>query len=156
MRRLVVEDEEGIAAFLKQGLLEESYMVDVANDGQKGLQLALSGDYNLLLLDWMLPGLSGIEICRRFRIDFPETPIIFLTAKDKVDETIFGLQLGANDFIKKPFHFNELLERIKVQLRPKTGEHDQFTLGDITLNTETHEVRKNNLEYTLHKKSLHF
>jgi len=152
MRRLVVEDEEGIAAFLKQGLLEESYMVDVANDGQKGLQLALSGDYNLLLLDWMLPGLSGIEICRRFRIDFPETPIIFLTAKDKVDETIFGLQLGANDFIKKPFHFNELLERIKVQLRPKTGEHDQFTLGDITLNTETHEVRKNNLEVHLTQK----
>ena len=107
MKILIVEDEPGIAAFLKQGLEEESYAVHVAEDGRKGLQMALSGEYDLLLLDWMLPGLSGIEICRQFRKEFHETPIIFLTAKDTLDATIFGLQSGANDYIKKPFHFEE-------------------------------------------------
>ncbi len=152
MRILIVEDEAGIAAFLKQGLEEESYAVDLAEEGKKGLHLALSGEYDLLLLDWMLPGLSGIEICRQFRKEFQETPIIFLTAKDTLDETVFGLQSGANDYIKKPFHFEELLERIKVQLRPKSGEHSLFTLGNITLNTETHEVYKNADEIHLTQK----
>lgn len=152
MRILIVEDEAGIAAFLKQGLEEESYAVDVANEGKAGLHLALSGEYDLLLLDWMLPGLSGIEICRQFRKEDLETPIIMLTAKDTVDETIFGLQSGANDYIKKPFHFEELLERIKVQLRPKSGEHAIFTMGSITLNTETHQVHKNTEEIHLTQK----
>src|SRR5690606_28938148 len=110
------------------------------------------GEYDLLLLDWMLPGLNGIEICRQFRKEYPETPIIFLTAKDTLDETVFGLQSGANDYIKKPFHFEELLERIKVQLRPKTGEHSLFTLGNITLNTDTYQVFKNNQEVSLTQK----
>lgn len=149
MRILIVEDEPGIAAFLKQGLEEESFSVDVADEGKKGLQLALSGEYDLLLLDWMLPGLSGIEICRQFRKEFLDVPVIFLTAKDTLDETIFGLQTGANDYIKKPFHFEELLERIKVQLRPKSGDHAVFTLGNITLNTETHQVFKEDQEVHL-------
>jgi DNA-binding response OmpR family regulator len=152
MRLLIVEDEPGISNFLKQGLEEESYIVDVAENGKKGLELALSGDYDLLLLDWMLPGMSGIEICNQFRKKFTETPIIFLTAKDTVDETIFGLQSGANDYIKKPFHFDELLERIKVQLRPKSGEHAIFTLGDITLNTNSHKVFRGSEEITLTQK----
>ncbi len=152
MKILIVEDEPGIAAFLKQGLEEESFAVHVAEDGKKGLQLALSGEYDLLLLDWMLPGLSGIEICRQFRKEFHETPIIFLTAKDTLDETIFGLQSGANDYIKKPFHFEELLERIKVQLRPKSGDHSFFTLGQISLNTETHQVFKDQREIHLTQK----
>lgn len=149
MRILIVEDEHGIATFLKQGLEEESFAVDLAEEGKMGLQLALSGEYDLLLLDWMLPGLSGIEICRQFRKEDSETPIIFLTAKDTLDETIFGLQTGANDYIKKPFHFEELLERIKVQLRPKSGDHAIFTLGNITLNTTTHQVFKLNEEVNL-------
>ena len=152
MRILIVEDEFGIAAFLKQGLEEESFAVDVAEEGKKGLQLALSDEYDLLLLDWMLPGLSGIEICRQFRKEYESTPIIFLTAKDTLDETIFGLQSGANDYIKKPFHFEELLERIKVQLRPKSGEHSVFVLGNITLNTETHQVHKGDQEINLTQK----
>jgi two-component system, OmpR family, copper resistance phosphate regulon response regulator CusR len=152
MKILIVEDEPGISNFLKQGLEEESYLVDVAEQGKLGLELALSGDYDLLLLDWMLPGLSGIEICRQFRIKHKEIPIIFLTAKDTVDETIFGLQSGANDYIKKPFHFDELLERIKVQLRPKSGEHTIFTLGNIVLNTKTHRVFKENEEINLTQK----
>lgn len=152
MRILIVEDEPGIYNFLKQGLEEESYAVDIADEGKRGLQLALSGDYDLLLLDWMLPGLSGIEICRQFRIQYKDTPIIFLTAKDTVDETIFGLQTGANDYIKKPFNFEELLERIKVQLRPKSGEHSIFKLGEITLNTATHQVFKADEEINLTQK----
>ena len=105
MRILVVEDEQGISNFLKQGLEEESFAVDVADNGKVGLELALSGNYDLLLLDWMVPGMSGVELTRQFRKEFPFTPIIFLTAKDTVDETVFGLQSGANDYIKKPFHF---------------------------------------------------
>jgi two-component system, OmpR family, copper resistance phosphate regulon response regulator CusR len=149
MRILIVEDEQGIAAFLKQGLEEESFAVDVAEEGKEGLNLALSGEYDLILLDWMLPGLSGIEVCRQFRKEFVDTPVIFLTAKDTLDETIFGLQSGANDYIKKPFHFEELLERVKVQLRPKSGNHSVFVLGNITLNTETHQVHKGDQEITL-------
>lgn len=152
MRILIVEDEPGIFNFLQQGLEEESFSVDVAENGNKGLQLALSGDYDLLLLDWMVPGISGIEVCRQFRKEFKDTPVIFLTAKDTVDETIFGLQSGANDYIKKPFHFEELLERIKVQLRPKSGEHSVFNLGNITLNTGNHQVLKNGEEINLTQK----
>lgn len=152
MRILIVEDEPGIFKFLQQGLEEESFSVDIAENGNKGLQLALTGDYDLLLLDWMVPGISGIEVCRQFRKEFKDTPIIFLTAKDTVDETIFGLQSGANDYIKKPFHFEELLERIRVQLRPKSGEHSVFNLGSITLNTGNHQVLKNGEEINLTQK----
>lgn len=152
MRILIVEDEPGIFNFLKQGLEEESYAVDVAEHGKKGLEMALSGEYDLLLLDWMVPGISGIEICRQFRKEYKETPVIFLTAKDTLDETIFGLQTGANDYIKKPFHFEELLERIKVQLRPKSGEHSIFKVGEITLNTATHQVFKSEEEIPLTQK----
>lgn len=152
MRILIVEDEPGIFNFLKQGLEEESYAVDIAEEGKKGLEMALSGEYDLLLLDWMVPGISGIEICRQFRKEYQETPVIFLTAKDTLDETIFGLQTGANDYIKKPFHFEELLERIKVQLRPKSGEHSVFKLGSITLNTATYQVFKGDEEISLTQK----
>ncbi|SFN94191.1 response regulator transcription factor [Salegentibacter flavus] len=152
MRILIVEDEPGISNFLKQGLEEESYAVDITEEGKRGLQLALSGEYDLLLLDWMVPGMSGIEICRQFKKEFKDTPVILLTAKDTVDETIFGLQAGANDYIKKPFHFEELLERIKVQLRSNSGEHSVFKLGDITLNTTTHQVFKSEEEISLTQK----
>ncbi|MDT0643096.1 response regulator transcription factor [Zunongwangia sp. F363] len=149
MNILVVEDEPGIAGFIKQGLEEESFFVEVVAEGRKGLDRALSNQYDLIILDWMIPGISGIEICRRLRDEDKETPVIFLTAKDTVEETIFGLQAGANDYIKKPFHFQELLERIKVQLRPKSGEHMLFTLGPVELNTGTHQVFKNGEEVSL-------
>ena len=152
MRILIVEDEESIAAFLKQGLEEESFAVDVAHDGKTGLALALTGVYDLLLLDWMVPGHSGIEICTQFRKEFKETPVIFLTAKDTVEETIFGLQNGANDNIKKPFHFNELLERIRVQLRPTSGSSNIFQVGPIKLDVEKHLVLKGEEEIQLTQK----
>ena len=152
MKILVVEDEPGIANFLKQGLEEEGYVVDVAEEGESGLKWALTGDYDLLLLDWLLPGISGIEICRQFRKKYTLTPIIFLTAKDTVQETIFGLQAGANDYLKKPFDFDELVERIKVQLRPKTGAYEKLILGSITLDTNTYQAFKDDKEVILTQK----
>jgi two-component system, OmpR family, copper resistance phosphate regulon response regulator CusR len=152
MKILIVEDEPGISAFLRQGLEEESFEVDVAETGAEGLTLALSGEYDLLLLDWMLPGVSGVELCRVFRRSFRDIPVIFLTAKDTAEEAIFALQSGANDYIRKPFHFEELLERIRVQLRPKINDQSELTLGPITLNRDTFEVYKHGAPVSLTQK----
>ena len=152
MRILIIEDEKGILNFLKQGLEEESYAVDTASEGIKGLEMALTGAYDLLLIDWMLPGKTGVEICRDFRKHFQKTPVIFLTARDTVQDTIFGLQSGANDYIKKPFSFDELLERIRVQLRPTTGEQSEFSLGPIRIDTQSHQVFKESEEIKLTQK----
>jgi len=144
MRLLIVEDETAIANFLCEGLKEEGFAVDVANNGKKGLQLALDfiDDYDVILLDWMLPGMSGIEICRNIRKDNRTLPIIFLTAKDTVDDAVFGLETGANDYIRKPFSFEELLARIRVLLRTKENEMVVFSAGNIQLNIEKHSVTK--------------
>lgn len=152
MRILVIEDEQGIANFIKQGLEEEAYAVDTADNGITGLDWALSNSYDILLVDWMLPGMTGIEICRQFRKEDKNTPVIFLTARDTVQDTIQGLQAGANDYIKKPFHFEELLERIKVQLRPASGEHERFTLGNIVMDVSAHQVWKEGEEIHLTQK----
>jgi two-component system copper resistance phosphate regulon response regulator CusR len=152
MRILLVEDEPGISSFLKQGLEEEGFGVDLAENGKKGLEMAFSGIYDLLLLDWMLPGISGIELTSQFRKQYTDTPIIFLTAKDTVDETIFGLQSGANDYIKKPFHFEELLVRIRVQLRTNSIPSEKLTLGPISLISDQHQVFKGDQEIHLTQK----
>jgi len=149
MRILIIEDEPGIRDFLKQGLEEEGYSVDEAEDGNKGLDMALEGVYDLILVDWLMPGKSGIEVTRNFRKEFPHTPVIFLTAKDTTQEAVFALQTGANDFIRKPFQFEELLARIGVQLRTKTGEQTVFTLGPVHLYTDTHRVENNGEEVLL-------
>ena len=154
MRILIVEDEPGIANFVKQGLEEEAYAVDVADNGITGLDWALSNEYDLLLVDWMLPGKTGIQLCQEFRKENTKAPIIFLTARDTVQDTIQGLRSGANDYIKKPFHFDELLERIRVQLRPKSGEHEKFTLGNIVLDVEAHQVWKAEEEIFLTQKEV--
>jgi DNA-binding response OmpR family regulator len=152
MRILIIEDESGIANFVRQGLEEETYTVDTANNGITGLELALSNDYDLLLVDWMLPRKSGIEVVREFRAEDKTTPIIFLTARDTLQDTIQGLRVGANDYIKKPFHFEELLERIRVQLRPQTGEHEKFMLGDIVLDVSAHQIWRKGEEIFLTQK----
>lgn len=146
---LIVEDEAGIANFLKQGLTEEGYIVTVENTGDKGLVQALNHAFDLILLDWMLPKITGLEICKTIRKSNKITPIIFLTAKDTVQETIIGLQSGANDYIKKPFSFEELLERIKVQFRNEVEEKPEYTLGPVTLKTDTHQVFNGNEEVLL-------
>jgi len=152
MRLLIVEDESGIANFLKQGLEEESYKVDIAAAGNSGLELALTHQYDLLLLDWMLPELSGFELMKQFRETNKTTPIIFLTAKDTLEETVLALQQGANDYVKKPFHFEEVLERIKVQLRPKTATNERLSLGSIIIDTGSRQVYKSESEVHLTQK----
>ncbi|WP_287373280.1 response regulator transcription factor [Prosthecochloris sp.] len=140
MRILIIEDEPGIVGFLKEGLEEEYFAVDVADNGREGLAMALSSDYDLLLVDWLLPGLSGIEICRRFRMEDTEVPVIFLTAKDTVDDVIFGLEAGANDYIKKPFAFEELLARIRVQLRAPLSESAPLSAGGVEMDLSAHRI----------------
>lgn len=144
MRVLLVEDETAIANFIAEGLEEEGFAVDVAHNGREGLRLALDnlGEYDLILLDWMLPGVSGIEICRAVRKENKIVPVIFLTAKDTVDDVVFGLETGANDYLRKPFAFEELLARIRVLLRGSEGEQNTFRYADIELDVATHRVTK--------------
>lgn len=154
MRILIVEDEPSIANFISEGLQEEGFAVDVANNGKIGLQYALDNleGYDVILLDWMLPGLSGIEICRNIRKESKNIPILFLTAKDTVDDAIFGLETGANDYIRKPFSFEELLARIRVHMRKSQTDIITFTAGDIELNVEKHTVTKNKMLIDLTQK----
>lgn len=140
MRILIVEDETGITNFLTQGLREEGYEVLAAANGTDGLELAMRTRPDILLLDWMLPGLTGIELCKRIREHDTATPIIFLTARDTLQETIEGLKSGANDYIKKPFSFEELLERIRVQLRNKAEKPRDITIGSIRIAPALHKV----------------
>lgn len=148
MKILIVEDEIGIANFLKQGLEEEGYAVMVANDGKTGLELALTQKVNLILLDWILPQMTGIEVCNSIRKTDNTTPIIFLTAKDTVQETIEGLKAGANDYIKKPFSFDELLERLKIHFRNQS-ETEILKIGGIEINLTKHLVTVNEMEVNL-------
>ena len=151
---LIIEDEPGIALFLKEGLQEESFAVDVANDGPSGLELATvnDGEYDLILLDWMLPGLSGIEVVRQLRKIASQIPVIFLTARDTVQDTVFALEMGANDFIKKPFSFEELLARVRVQLRGKQPENSRIIHGDLVMDLNTHQVFVENQDVSLTQK----
>ena len=148
MKILIVEDEIGIANFLQQGLEEEGYTVLVANDGETGLELALTQKINIILLDWMLPKMNGLEVCKSIRVKDKITPIIFLTAKDTVQETIEGLKAGANDYIKKPFSFDELVERIKIHFRNQT-EPEILKLGSIEIKLAQHLVTVNQNEVNL-------
>ena len=148
MHILVVEDEKGIVDFLKQGLEEEGYTVSTAFNGKDGLEKAKTLKADLILLDWMLPNLTGIEVCKAIRKQNILTPIIFLTAKDTVQETIEGLKAGANDYIKKPFSFEELLERIKIHFRSK-DETKILTLGTIKLDKSKFQVFVDNKEVAL-------
>jgi len=154
MRILIIEDEPGIANFLKEGLEEESFAVDVALEGNTGLELALvnDGEYDILLVDWMVPGISGIEICRQVRKQGSHVPIIFLTARDTVQDTVFALEMGANDYIRKPFSFDELLARIRVQLRSTQSSGNQLFAGNLVLNPDTHQVLVDNEEVSLTQK----
>ena len=148
MHILIVEDEKGIVDFLKQGLEEENYTVSTALDGAEGLKKALELPVDLVLLDWMLPKMQGIDVCKNIRNEKSNLPIIFLTAKDTVQETIEGLNAGANDYIKKPFSFDELLERIKIHFRTK-DEIKVLTLGNIKVDKSKFQVFVDNKEVSL-------
>ena len=140
---LIVEDEEKIARFVELELLHEGYEVDKCTDGREGLEKAESGNYNLILLDIMLPGLNGLEVLRRLRRT-SSVPVILLTARDAVMDKVSGLDLGADDYITKPFAIEELLARIRLVLRHNgstpTQQSDELTFGELTLSPSRHEV----------------
>ena len=148
MHILIVEDEAGIVQFIQQGLEEEGYKITSASDGLMGFQLTQKENFDLILLDWMLPKMTGLELCKAIRLKNNSTPIIFLTAKDTIQETIEGLKAGANDYIKKPFSFDELVERIKIHFR-NHKENEILTLGAIEIDTVKHQVLINKNEVAL-------
>jgi DNA-binding response OmpR family regulator len=148
MHILIVEDEVGIVQFLKQGLEEEGYEITAAFDGLQGFELVQNNSFDLILLDWMMPKMSGLDLCMAIRIKDSDTPIIFLTAKDTIQETIEGLKGGANDYIKKPFSFEELVERIKIHFR-KQKEADILIIGAIVIDLAKHTVSVNENEVSL-------
>jgi len=143
MRILVVEDEHRIAASIKKGLEQERYAVDVAYDGLDGFDLASSEEYDLILLDLMLPGMDGFEICKKLRDKKNDTPILILTARGQVEDKVNGLNIGADDYLTKPFSFDELLARIRaLSRRPKTTTNTVLIVNGLSLNTDTFEVSR--------------
>jgi DNA-binding response OmpR family regulator len=140
-RILIVEDEIRLARFIELELSSEGYEITVAHDGLSGLTILRESPPDLAILDCMLPGLSGLEICRRLRSTGSELPVIFLTAKDEIGDRVAGLDAGADDYVLKPFSIEELLARIRAHLR-RGQEPDQDLLGfeDLSLNRRTREV----------------
>ncbi len=142
-RILIVEDEAKIARFVELELLHEGYEVGKSEDGREGLEMALSGRFDLLVLDVMLPGLNGIEVLRRLRKE-SEMPVIMLTARDAVMDKVSGLDAGADDYLTKPFAIEELLARIRVALKrkvPSGSEKHMLEIGDVKLDEDRYEVK---------------
>ena len=133
MKILIIEDDEKIVNFLKKGLEEECYVVDYSTNGEEGLYLASVNEYDLILLDIQLPLKDGIEVCKSIRTSNNQAPIIMLTAKDSIEDKIKGLDIGANDYLAKPFSFAELLARIRVQLRKTNAVLLKLSIADLEL-----------------------
>jgi len=150
---LIVEDEKQMAMFIEMELTHEGYEVDTAYDGREGLEKVENNEYDLILLDIMIPSLNGIEVCRRIR-QFSNVPIIMLTAKSEVPDKVLGLDVGANDYLTKPFAIEELLARIRVYTREKVLKNklDEIKVKDIVMNNITHEVWRDGKEIQLTKK----
>jgi DNA-binding response OmpR family regulator len=150
---LIVEDEHKIANLIKQGLEQERLVVDVAYDGAAGYDYASSEPYDAIILDRLLPGMDGLEICKKLRSQGNHTPIIMLTAKGQVLDKVEGLNSGADDYLTKPFAFEELLARIKaLARRPKTTTGTVLQVEDLTLNTDSYEIKRGQTEITLSSK----
>jgi len=153
MKILVVEDEHKIAHAIREGLEQESYAVDVAYDGQEGLNSALYEEYDLIILDVMLPGIDGFEICKQLRANRNHTPILMLTAKDQNRDIIRGLDTGADDYLVKPFSFEILLARVRALLRrPHESLGEVLKASDLTLNTVSKEVIRDGQSISLSSK----
>jgi len=156
---LVIEDEQKIADFLRRGLTYEGFKVEVCADGESGLKAARDTPPDLVILDWMLPGLDGLEVCRRLRAG-GSVPILMLTAKDSVADRVKGLDSGADDYVVKPFAFEELIARVRALLRRShTAEETVLRFADLTLNVSTREVTRGSRKIELTTKEfdlLHF
>jgi DNA-binding response OmpR family regulator len=142
MRVLVVEDEKKVASFIKKGLQQEGYAADVVHDGGEAAHTAISFGYDLVVLDLMLPGRSGLDILREIRQQRPRLPVLVLTAKGALEDRIAGLDAGADDYLAKPFAFAELSARIRALLRRGTQQNTRLTLADLEMDTATHQVHR--------------
>jgi DNA-binding response OmpR family regulator len=167
MRILIIEDQKKLVAYLKKGLENKSYSVDFSYDGEDGEKTALYGEYDLIILDILLPTKDGIEICKNIRKKNIHTPVLMLTAKDSIDDKILGLDVGADDYLIKPFAFGELLARIRALLRRPNKKVPEILTGqDIIMDNSNYTVKKHNkilnltlkeysvLEYLLRNKGL--
>jgi DNA-binding response OmpR family regulator len=153
MKILIIEDEDKLAQALKKGLELEKHIVDTVNDGEQGYDLALYESYDVIILDLMLPKMTGEQICTNLRQQNKNTPIIMLTAKSTVEDKIEGLNLGADDYLAKPFNFDELVARINaLARRPAAIKSSKLKCNEITMNLQTFEVFKNNKLIELSKK----
>ena len=157
MRILIVEDEKKVAGFIKRGLKEENYSVDVAFDGEQGHFQATTNDYDLIILDVMLPKIDGISLCRKLREEGFLAPVLMLTAKDTVKDKVVGLDSGADDYLAKPFDFEELLARIRALLR-KGGQQipNKLQVADLVLDMVTHKTARAGKEIILTSKEYAF
>jgi len=143
MRILIVEDERQIAAFLERGLKEEGYAIDVVYNGNDALDWAAAVEYDGIVLDVMLPGRDGFSVCRELRARGSKTPVLMLTARDTVDDRVTGLDIGADDYLVKPFAFKELVARLRAVTRRQTDTRSvELQVGDLTLNTLTHTAQR--------------
>ena len=143
MRILIVEDEAGVAGFVKQGLTEAGYVVDVARDGADGLEYALASEYDVIVLDIMLPKMNGLDVLHEIRNRHVKAPVLLLTARDGLDDRVRGLDRGADDYLVKPFAFPELLARIRALLRrPPLQSGNLLGMNDLEMDIVQHEVRR--------------
>lgn len=151
MQILVVEDEQKVAAFLRQALTEAGYAVTVAHDGASGLHLAQVSEFDLIVLDRLLPQVNGLEFCRTLRGLRSDTPILMVTARDSLEDKVIGLDSGADDYLTKPFSLDELLARVRALLRRRSGPAAApvLTVEDLTLDTQTRKARRGNTEFEL-------
>jgi DNA-binding response OmpR family regulator len=153
MKILVVDDEHKIASSVKKGLEQESFIVDVAFDGEAGFDLASSEEYNVIILDVMMPKMTGFEICQKLREQNNHVPILLLTAKGMLGDKIEGFNSGADDYLPKPFAFEELLARVRaLSRRPQKVIKEVLTVGDLSLNTKSFEVIRQNNQISLSQK----
>jgi DNA-binding response OmpR family regulator len=153
MKILVVEDEHKIANLIKQGLEQEHYVVDVAYEGVGGYDLAATEPYDVIVLDRLLPGKDGLTICKELRNQDNHTPIIMLTAKKQIEDKVEGLNSGADDYLSKPFAFEELLARIKaLGRRPKTSIGKFLQVSDLILDTDSYEAKRGSKKISLSSK----
>lgn len=153
MTILVVEDEIKISKFIRKGLEMEHYTVDTAYDGEEALEKVQINNYDVIILDIMIPKINGIEVCRQIRENKIDTPVIMLTAKDTVDDRVKGLDVGADDYLTKPFAFGELVARIRALLRrEKMVKPTKLEIADLVLDPQTHEVHRGGKEIPLSSK----
>jgi heavy metal response regulator len=150
MRVLVVEDENSMAQFIRQGLLEQGYAIDVASDGREGLDFALLSKYDVIVLDIMLPIMSGLEMLSELRDQGIKTPVLLLTARSEVEDRVHGLDIGADDYLVKPFAFSELLARLRALIRrPPLQNEPILKFADLEMDVATHVVRRGGIKIEL-------